>query len=71
MVEIDDMIKNDLIRICPKCGSVNLKQTPKPWEQKSGDVIRCECMLCGYKGMDFPSIKKTTVQLFRQKIKKK
>ncbi|MBI2670374.1 hypothetical protein HYX18_00110 [Candidatus Woesearchaeota archaeon] len=73
MAEVDEFLKNrdDLIRVCPKCGSITLKQTPKPWEQKPGEAVRTECMLCSYKGVDFPVIKKTTVQLFRQKLKKK
>lgn len=71
MVEINNKAKEDTIMICPKCGSVNLKQTPKIWEQKPGEVVVAECMLCSYKGRDFPVIKKTTVNLFRQKLNKR
>jgi hypothetical protein len=71
MAEIDNLMADDKIRICPKCGAVNLKQTPKPWEAKPGDTIISQCMLCNHRGTDFPIIKKTVVKQFRDNLKKK
>ena len=62
---------NDAIRICPRCGSVNLRQNPPIWEQKQNEVVVCKCMTCSYQGRDFPLIKKAQVKQFRDKLKNK
>ena len=70
MAEMNDMLKTDSIRVCPKCGSVNLSQKPKPWDMKPVDTVVSTCMLCGHKGPAFPIIKKTVVRQFRKNLKK-
>ncbi len=62
---------NELIRICPKCGSINLRQNPPVWDQKPTDVVQAKCMMCNHQGRDFPLIKKTVVKQFREKLAKK
>ena len=71
LTKISTLKSNQGTIICPKCGAVNLKQTPKPWEAKPGDTIISQCMLCNHKGADFPIIKKTVVKQFRDNLKKK
>lgn len=62
---------SELIRICPKCGSINLRQNPAVWDQRPEDIVQAKCMMCSHQGRDFPLIKKTIVKQFREKLSKK
>lgn len=54
------------IKICPKCGSTNIKIPPAGLDIKM--TIQDYCVNCNYRGI-FPLIDKKDIKKFEKKIK--
>lgn len=61
----------DSVRICDRCGSINILSNPPPSKAKEGDIIIYECMSCKIKSQSFPIIKKNNIRTFRSNVKGK
>ena len=60
-------MKEKYLKICPKCGSVNVKIPPAGMDVKM--TIRDYCEDCGNRG-NFPEVKKSEIENFRKKLRK-
>lgn len=56
------------IKICPQCGSTNIKIPPAGLDIKM--TIKDYCVDCGNRGI-FPSIEKDDIKKFQKKLKDK
>jgi len=54
------------IKICPNCGSTNIKIPPAGLDIKM--TIKDYCMDCGYRGI-FPLIEEKDIKEFQKKVK--
>jgi hypothetical protein len=54
-------------KICPHCGSLNVKIPPAGFDIKM--TVRDYCEDCGNKGI-FPEIEESKIEEFRKKLKK-
>jgi len=64
-------VASDSVRICPRCGSINIKSNPLPWKAKPEDVVLFECLACQNRAKEFPIIKKNNIRSFRASVKGK
>lgn len=55
------------IKICPQCGSTNIKMPQAGMDLRL--TIKDKCIDCGFIG-NFPEVKKEKIEEFRKKIKK-
>lgn len=66
-----EYVATDSVRICDRCGSINIQSNPPPSKVKEGDIVMYECLACRSKSQKFPIIKKNNVRSFRANIKGK
>jgi transposase-like protein len=60
------------VKICPKCGSTNVKADLSQQSFGAGaEFSQYKCADCGYFSMIFPEAEKSKVKEFKKDIKKK
>jgi ribosomal protein L40E len=71
------MKKEKYVKICPKCGSINITPFSGIYAGitsgsagSAGELLIDKCRKCNYKGL-IPEIKKSGIEKFRKNIKKK
>ncbi|MBW2973989.1 hypothetical protein KY346_06400 [Candidatus Woesearchaeota archaeon] len=59
------------IKICPKCGSIDIKEElDNPAKVRFGAPLDFICQACGFKAKIFPEVKEEEIEDFRKKLKK-
>ena len=60
------------IKICPKCGSIDIKEElDNPAKVRLGAPLDLICQSCGFKAKIFPEIKEDEIKEFRNNIDSK
>lgn len=64
-------IMENFIKICPKCGSIDVKEElDNPAKVRFGAPLDLTCQACGFKAKIFPEVKEEDIETFRKKLKK-
>jgi len=62
-------MKENWVKICPKCGSTNIRSHVRGFFTNAGTADQDNCKDCGYNGTT-PEIKESEIRNFRKELEK-
>ena len=69
MVKKQQVKKDNYVRVCPQCKSIDVSQDKSTMQQLGELPTRCICNNCGHSGFVFPEVSESQLEEFEKEIK--